>query len=165
VAFVVTSLDRARRSGKPVIRILAAQQEWPLGSEVMYNYYRPDLASQDHTSELARALWSSTGVSPVDIDVMTAYDNFSPQVHMLLEGYGFCRPGEARELISSGGIAPGGVIPVNTHGGLLGEAYIHGLNNVIEAVRQLRGEAPNQVDQARLALVAGRQTALLLGRE
>jgi acetyl-CoA acetyltransferase len=96
---------------------------------------------------------------------MTIYENFSPIVHMCLDGFGFCQPGEARDLINGGGIGPGGAIPVNTHGGLLGEAYIHGMNNALEAVRQLRGVAPNQIPHASIALVAGRHCAVILARE
>jgi acetyl-CoA acetyltransferase len=169
VAFVVSSLDRARAqartSGRPVIRVLAADQLWELGSEVMYNYYKPDLTTQEDTERLAANLWATSGLSPGEIDVMTIYENFSPIVHMSLEGYGFCKRGEAKDLINSGGIALDGVIPVNTNGGLLGEAYIHGMNNALEAVRQLRGDAPNQIAGAQTALVAGRHCALVLARE
>jgi acetyl-CoA acetyltransferase len=91
------------------------------------------------------------------------YENFTPVVHLQLEAFGFCGPGEAKDLIASGGIAAdGGSIPVNTHGGLLGEAYIHGVNNFLEAVRQLRGTAPNQVAGCERVLVsAGRSAAVL----
>jgi acetyl-CoA acetyltransferase len=164
-AFVVTSLDRARASGRPVIRILAADQLWSLGSEVMYHYYKPDLTSQEDTERLAAALWAKSGLSPSEIDVMTIYENFSPIVHMSLDGFGMCKPGESKDLINSGGIGRGGVIPVNTNGGLLGEAYIHGMNNALEGVRQLRGEAPNQVSGAKTALVAGWRCAIVLARE
>jgi len=165
VAFVVSSLDRARASGRPVVRMLAADQLWSLGSEVMYHYYKPDLTSQEDTERLAAALWAKSGLSPAEIDVMTIYENFSPIVHMSLDGFGFCKPGESKDLINSGGIGRGGVIPVNTNGGLLGEAYIHGMNNALEGVRQLRGEAPNQVEGAKTALVAGWRCAIVLARE
>jgi acetyl-CoA acetyltransferase len=165
VAFVVSSLDRARAGRRPVIRILAADMLWSLGSEVMYHYYKPDLTSQEDTRRLAAALWAKSGLTPAEIDVMTIYENFSPIVHMCLDGFGFSKPGESRDLINSGGIGPGGVIPVNTNGGLIGEAYIHGLNNVLEGVRQLRGDAPNQVADARTALIAGWHCAMVLARE
>jgi acetyl-CoA acetyltransferase len=138
---------------------------WSLGSEAMYHYYKPDLTVQEDTEHLAANLWNKSGLSPDEIDMMTIFENFSPIVHMTLDGFGFCRRGEARDLINAGGIAPGGVIPVNTNGGLLGEAYLHGLNNVLEAVRQLRGVAPNQVPDASTALVAGRHCAMILVRE
>jgi acetyl-CoA acetyltransferase len=165
VALVISSLGRARASGRPVVRILAADGYWTLGSEVMYNYYKPDLTYQEDTGLLADNLWRTSGLSTADIDVMTIYENFSPIVHMTLEGFGFCKRGEARDLIKGGGIALDGEIPLNTNGGLLGEAYIHGMNNVTEAVRQLRGVASNQVPDARTALVAGRHCAIVLARE
>jgi acetyl-CoA acetyltransferase len=165
VAFVVSSVERARSLAKPVVRILAADQYFSAGSEVLYHYYQSDLAAQADTQALAARLWGASGLSPGEIDVMTAYDAFSPFVHMTLEGYGFCGPGEARDLINGGGVALDGAIPLNTHGGLLGEAYIHGMNNAVEAVRQLRGEAANQKPGARTALVAGRHTGMVLARE
>jgi acetyl-CoA acetyltransferase len=165
VALVVSSLDRARATGRPVVRILAATQSWSQGSQVMFNFYKPDLSVQDDTEVLARRLWETSGLSPAEIDVMTIYENFSPIVHMTLEAFGFCKPGEARDLINGGGIGPDGVIPLNTNGGLLGEAYIHGMNNALEGVRQLRGEAANQIPGAKTALVAGRHCAVILARE
>ncbi len=165
VAFVVSSLKRARERHRPAVRIIAAEQRWSQGSHVMFNYYKRDITAMDDTRELATNLWAASGLSPKEVDVMTIYENFSPIVHMCLEGFGFCKPGEARDLINSGGIGPQGHIPVNTNGGLLGEAYIHGLNNALEAVRQLRGVAPNQIPNASIALVAGRHCAVLLARE
>jgi acetyl-CoA acetyltransferase len=92
------------------------------------------------------------------------YENFSPIVHIQLEAYGFCGPGEASGFIADGGIEIGGRTPVNTNGGLLGEGYIHGMNNITEAVRQLRGTAANQVDGAAHALVATGRSGLVLAR-
>jgi len=165
VAFIVSSTDFARSTGAPVVRILAADQVWAEDTSVMFNYYKKDLTEQGDTTRLAERLWARAGISREDVDVMTIYENFSPIVHMTLEAFGFCKPGEAKDLINSGGIGPRGVIPVNTNGGLLGEAYIHGMNNALEGVRQLRGTAPNQVEDARIALVTGRHSAVLLGRE
>ena len=80
------------------------------------------------------------------------YENFSPVVFYQLEAFGFCGYGEARDFIADGHIDLGGTLPVNTNGGLLGEAYIHGMNNIIEGVRQIRGTAVNQVAGAEHAL-------------
>ena len=92
------------------------------------------------------------------------YENFSPVVFMQLESFGFCAPGEARDLIADGNIGLKGTLPVNTHGGLLGEAYIHGLNSILEAVRQLRGTAANKLDRVDTVLSASGRSALILGR-
>ena len=67
------------------------------------------------------------------------YDHFTPYVLMQLEELGFCPRGEARHFIAGGAIELGGGLPVNPHGGQLGEAYIHGMNGIAEAVRQVRG--------------------------
>jgi acetyl-CoA acetyltransferase len=81
------------------------------------------------------------------------YDHFSPFVLPQLEVFGFCGRGEAKDFIKDGGIEIGGHLPVNTHGGQLGEAYIHGLNGVAEAVRQVRGTSVNQVTGVHNVLV------------
>jgi acetyl-CoA acetyltransferase len=98
---------------------------------------------------------AQTGLRPCDTDLAILYDHFGPAVLMQLEALGFCGLGEAPGLIRDGGTGPGGIIPVNTNGGQLSEAYIHGFNGLAEAVRQLRGNAVNQVAGARHAVVTG----------
>jgi len=134
------------------------------GGDEMFNYYHPDLTSFIEGEALARDLWAQSGYGPWDMDVAMIYENFSPIVFMQLEAFGYCGPGEARDLIAEGGIGPGGKIPVNTNGGLLGEGYIHGMNNIIEGVRQLRGTAPNQVPGAGRVLVTSGRSGLILDR-
>jgi acetyl-CoA acetyltransferase len=73
------------------------------------------------------------------------YDHFTPFVLLQIEELGFCGRGEARDFIADGGIELGGRLPVNPNGGQLGEAYIHGMNGIAEAVRQLRGTSVNQL--------------------
>jgi len=109
-------------------------------------------------------MYGTAGVGPKDIDVAMIYENFSPIVFMQLEAFGFCSPGEASDFIAEGNIGPGGELPVNTNGGLLGEAYIHGMNLITEAVRQLRGTAVNQVDDVEHVLVSAGRSGLILGR-
>jgi len=86
-------------------------------------------------------LWRSAGMGPGDIDIAQIYDCFTYSIIMQLEGLGFCREGEGGPFVQGGRIARSGELPLNTHGGLLSEGYIHGLNHVVEAVQQLRGEA------------------------
>ena len=102
-------------------------------------------------------------LTPDDIDAAMIYENFSPVVFMQLEGLGFCKPGEAADFIKDGNIEIGGKVPVNTHGGLLGEAYIHGVNNILEGVRQIRGTAVNQVPDAEHVLVTAGRSGMILG--
>ncbi len=75
------------------------------------------------------------------MDFAEIYDCFTYSVLMQLEGFGFCKEGEGGSFVQGGRIAPTGELPLNTHGGLLSEAYIHGFNHVIETVLQLRGQA------------------------
>jgi acetyl-CoA acetyltransferase len=94
--------------------------------------------------------------------VAMIYDAFSPILLMQLEGLGYCGPGEAKDFIAEGHLGLQGSLPANTNGGLIGEGYIHGLNLTLEAVRQLRGVAVNQVADARTALVSASRTGVIL---
>ncbi|MGA1649876.1 MAG: thiolase C-terminal domain-containing protein, partial [Ilumatobacteraceae bacterium] len=77
----------------------------------------------------------------------------TPLVLPQLEEFGFCAPGEAKDFIADGAIELGGRLPINTHGGQLGEAYLHGMNGIAEGVRQVRGTSLNQVDSVENVLV------------
>ena len=111
----------------------------------MTSYYRDEVAALPEMGVVARQLWRQSGYAPGDVRTAVLYDHFTPYVLMQLEELGFCGRGEARHLVAGGGIELGGRLPVNPHGGQLGEAYIHGMNGIAEAVRQVRGTAVNQV--------------------
>ncbi len=111
----------------------------------MTSYYRDEVAALPEMGVVARQLWGQSGLAPADIRTAILYDHFTPYVLMQLEELGFCPRGEARHLVAGGGIELDGRLPVNPHGGQLGEAYIHGMNGIAEAVRQVRGTAVNQV--------------------
>jgi acetyl-CoA acetyltransferase len=148
VAVVVTSLERARDLPHPAAMVLGAAQGSGPDQYVMNSYYRsgPDgLAGLPEMGVVGRQLWRQSGLTPADVRTAVLYDHFTPYVLIQLEELGFCSPGEARHFIADGAIEIGGRLPVNTHGGQLGEAYIHGMNGVAEAVRQVRGTAVNQV--------------------
>jgi acetyl-CoA acetyltransferase len=123
-----------------------------------------------NSRRLARELFASAGVTPEDIDVAQFYDHFTGIVLMALEDYGFCDAGESGEFVEQGNIAwPNGRLPINTSGGQLSEAYVHGLNLAIEGVRQMRGESTSQVKDARICLVTGGlavapTSAMIIGR-
>jgi acetyl-CoA acetyltransferase len=87
------------------------------------------------------------------MQVANLYDHFTPFVLTQLEDLGFCARGEGKEFVRDGHLEVGGKLPTNTNGGQLGEAYIHGMNGVAEAVRQIRGTSSNQVDSVEHALV------------
>jgi acetyl-CoA acetyltransferase len=145
VALVVTSLDRARDLPQPPAVVRAAAQGSGPDQYVMTSYYRDDLTGLPEMGVVARQLWSVSGFTPADVRTAVLYDHFTPYVLMQLEELGFCAPGEARHFIADGAIELGGRLPLNPHGGQLGEAYIHGMNGIAEAVRQVRGTAVNQV--------------------
>ena len=164
VALVVTRDERLADLPNSGARIVAADQAQLAGGDEMFNYFHPEMAEFPEAMTLGRRLYEAAGIGPDDIDVAMIYENFSPIVHVQLEAYGFCGPGEASDFIATGNIDIGGKIPVNTNGGLLGEAYIHGMNNITEAVRQLRGTAANQVRGASRVLVTTGRSGLVLSR-
>jgi acetyl-CoA acetyltransferase len=163
VALVVTRTDRARDLRQPLVRIEAATQGHLADGDVVFNYYSADTSRFAEAEYTAGQLWETTGLRPDDIDVAMIYENFSPVVFYQLEAYGFCGPGEAKDFIADGHIELGGTLPVNTNGGLLGEGYIHGVNNILEGVRQLRGTAANQVPRAQHVLCSAGRSAVVLG--
>jgi acetyl-CoA acetyltransferase len=145
VAIVVTSLQRARSLSKSPVVIQAAAQGSGPGQYTMTSYYRDDLTGLPEMGVVARQLWAQTGLRPADIRTAVLYDHFTPYVLMQLEELGFCTRGEARDFIAGGAIELGGRLPLNPHGGQLGEGYLHGMNGIAEAVRQVRGTSVNQV--------------------
>jgi acetyl-CoA acetyltransferase len=118
----------------------------------------------DGSVALARRLFDGFGYGRADIDAAMVYDAFSPILLMQLEALGFCGFGEAKDFVAEGNLALDGALPCNTNGGLIGEGYIHGLNLVLEATRQLRGNAVNQVANARTVLVSASRTGAILTR-
>jgi len=103
----------------------------------------------------AKALYRNAGVGPEEIDVAQIYDCFTISLLLQLEAYGFCGRGEGGALAVSGALKHDGRMPINTAGGNMSEGYIHGMNHILEAVRQLRGTAANQVAAAELCLITG----------
>jgi acetyl-CoA acetyltransferase len=116
----------------------------------------------------AEVLYRNADVTPADVDVAQLYDAFTPLVLLSLEGYGFCGRGEGAAFAEDGALELGGRLPVNTSGGGLSEAYVHGFNLVTEGVRQMRGTSTSQVEGAQISLVTGGEgvptSALLLRR-
>ena len=118
----------------------------------MTSYYRSELGLPE-MGLVGRQLWEQSGLTPADIQTAILYDHFTPFTLIQLEELGFCAPGEAKDYISDGAIEIGGRLPINTHGGQLGEAYIHGMNGIAEGVRQLRGTSVNPVGNVEHVLV------------
>lgn len=153
-ALVLTSAERARDLPGPAVLIEAFSQGLVPGTQPMPDFHRIDTFANS-SSVTAANLWRQTDFTPADVDVAQFYDAFSPLILFSLEAYGFCERGAARDFILSQGIGPTGALPVNTAGGSLSEAYLHGMNLILEAVRQLRGTATTPIADARLALVTG----------
>jgi 17-hydroxy-3-oxo-4-pregnene-20-carboxyl-CoA lyase len=163
VAIVVSRADRAAGTPRPV-SIVATADAHHGDASITHNYYHDDLATYPEAAACARLLFERSGLKRSDVDVAEIYENFSPLVFLVLEAYGFCGPGEAAAFIAGGNIDIDGALPTNTHGGLLGEAYIHGVNSIQEGVRQVRGNAVNQVASVDHALVSSLNSGLILGR-
>lgn len=152
VAIVVTTPERAADLKQRPALISAAAQGSAPDQYVMTSYYRDDIGIPE-IGVVGRELWRQSGLTPDDIATAVLYDHFTPYVLMQLEELGFCKPGEAKDFIADGAIEIGGRLPLNTHGGQLGEAYIHGMNGIAEGVRQVRGTSVNQVDAVEHVLV------------
>jgi acetyl-CoA acetyltransferase len=146
VALVITSAERARSLRRKPVMIRAAAQSAPRAMAALSNYYRDNIAPYDEVAFHARQLYRMADLTPEDIRMAIIYDHFAPTVLPSLEGLQFCAKGEAKDFIKGGTIARAGRLPLNTNGGQVGEAYIHGMNGIAEAVRQVRGTAVNQVD-------------------
>jgi 17-hydroxy-3-oxo-4-pregnene-20-carboxyl-CoA lyase len=156
VAVVVTSLSRARGAPSPPAVISAAAQGSAAGQMMMTSYYSDDLTGLPAMGVVADGLWRMSGLRPADIRAAVLYDHFTPFVLIQLEELGFCARGEARHFVAGGAVGLHGALPVNPHGGQLGEAYIHGMNGITEAVRQVRGTAVNQLaDLTHILVTAG----------
>jgi acetyl-CoA acetyltransferase len=154
VALVLVSEARARTLRQRPVLVEAFAQGLAPGHQSMADFHRTDpLSSSSRVT--AEKLWSMTELRPADVDVAQIYDAFSPLLLFSLEAYGFAARGSAAHFILAEGIGAAGALPCNTAGGSLSEAYLHGLNHVTEAVRQLRGCATSQVAGAQIALVTG----------
>lgn len=169
VALIVTSLERARQLGvKPAVIRAAAQGSGP-GQHLMTSYYRDSISELPEMKLVADQMYAMSGLGPRDIQTAVIYDHFTPYVLPQLEACGFCARGEAKDFVRSGAHAHGGNLPINPHGGQIGEAYVHGMNGIAEAVRQIRGTSANQqhgVEHVLVTAGAGVPTSgLILGTD
>ncbi len=153
LAVVVTSTERARDLRQPPALVHSFAQGLPRQHQTMTNFFTDDpLRGPAWTA--ANRMWEMADVTPADVKVAQLYDAFSPLIPLSLEGYGFCERGEGASFTDDGNIEwPNGRLPVNTAGGGMSEAYVHGFNLVLEGVRQIRGTSTSQVDNADVSLV------------
>ena len=154
-ALVVTSTERARDLAQAPAVLRGVAQGAVGTTQMMTSYYGPTTTGLPEMGFVGKQLWEQSGLTPADIQTAVLYDHFTPYVLPQLEELGFCARGEAKDFIRDGNIELGGGLPINTHGGQLGEAYLHGMNGIAEAVRQVRGTAVNQVPNVEHVLVTG----------
>ena len=161
-AYVVTSAETARALRDDPVYLLSATQTISPYREPMGIYVTGELLELFPPAAADR-LFEQAGVTQADIDVAEFYDATSYMPLRSLESYGFAADGGGWRYVLEHGTGPDSPLPVNTHGGHLSEAYLHGMNGILEAVRQLRGTSANQVRNAEVALVgapAGSATIL-----
>lgn len=154
-AAVVTTTERALDGPQPPAVIRAVAQAAPEGVQggVLFPGLTRDVVTTQPSADVARLLYQRAGIGPEDIDVAQLYDCFTITVLVQLEDYGFCAKGEGGPFAASGALGPDGSLPINTAGGNLSEGYIHGMNHVVEGVRQVRGTSTSQVPGAEVCLV------------
>ncbi len=168
VACVVVSAERAADLARPGVLIHAFGQGLNQQHQTMTNYHRED-PLMGPAWACAQVLWRDADFKPEDVKVAQIYDAFSPLIPLSLEGYGFCKRGEGGSFTEGGRLQwPDGDLPVNTSGGGMSEAYVHGFNLITEGVRQMRGTSTAQVEGADTCLVTSGEgvptSALLLRR-
>lgn len=151
-AVILTTAERARDLKQKPAYLLAASQ----GSD--YRQAAPAHNAPDYGTSnfktVAKRLYDMAEIGPKDIDVCQSYENFTGGVMMSLVEHGFCEPGEVEEFMTLDNfLAPGGKLPLNTSGGNLAECYMHGLELITEAVRQVRGTATAQVPNVQVSMV------------
>ena len=153
-AVILTTPERAKDLKHPPVYIMAAAQGAVFRQAMNLNCPDEHFASPKGVT-VARDLFARAGVTPKDIDVVQVYENFTPNVLMALEDHGFCKRGEGKDFVENGRLEwPDGALPLNTSGGNLAECYMHGLELVIEGVRQMRGTSTCQVKDAEICFLS-----------
>ncbi|MEO5663386.1 MAG: lipid-transfer protein [Nocardioides sp.] len=152
-ALVVVSAERARDLPNVPALVVGAAPGAGRDQHMMTSYYRPDISGIPEMGLVGDQLWAQSGLRPSDMQAAVLYDHFTPFVLPQLEELGFCGRGEAAGFIRDGHLELDGSLPLNTHGGQLGEAYLHGMNGIAEAVRLVRGTSVNQPGDVRNVVV------------
>ncbi|CAM3347003.1 lipid-transfer protein [Nocardioides dubius] len=143
-AIVLVSAERAKDLPNKPVHVVGASQAAGEDQHMMTSYYRDSISGIPEMGLVGDQLWAQSGLTAADMDAAIIYDHFTPFVLSQLEELGFCGRGEAPDFIKSGALDIDGAVPMNTHGGQLGEAYLHGMNGIAEAVRLIRGTSVNQ---------------------
>jgi acetyl-CoA acetyltransferase len=167
LAAVIVSAERAKDCRQPPAYIHSFGQGLPAQHHTMVNFWNEDpLRGPAWTA--GEVMWRNSDLKPADVKVAQIYDAFTTLIPLSLEGYGFCGRGEGAAFTEDGALELGGRLPVNTSGGGLSEAYVHGFNLILEGVRQIRGTSTGQVPDADVSLVTSGEgvptSAVLLRR-
>lgn len=169
VVLIVTEASRAKKLGKKPPAVIHGVGRYDMNRGAtsleprLLDFYRPA------EERCAEQVFNMAGVGPADIDAVQIYDSFSCHVPLALEGYGYCRSGDAGRFMAEDGISLRGKLPVNTAGGHLSETYMQGWAHQVEAVRQVRGECgERQVKDCRFVHynsdVAGKAVSIIYGK-
>ncbi|MFG1858279.1 hypothetical protein ACGFJT_41035 [Actinomadura geliboluensis] len=167
VALVLVSAERARTLAERPAYVIAGAQGAPGGyaslSENDDPYGTAGFGPGPRGRGVARRLWNAAGLTAEDVDVVQVYENFSgPAVASLID-HGFAPPGPAAgEVLFFENLIVGGSLPVNTNGGNIAGSFVNGMGLAVEAVRQIRGESPNPVPEAKTSLFIGGPMAPLV---
>jgi len=152
-AYVMTTPERARDLARPAVLVEGVGEGH--SATGLYWSQQPDFTATPQVFS-APAAFEMAGIRPADVDVLTLYDPFTIVTLMQIEDMGFCAKGEGGPFVAGRALHyDGGVLPTNTHGGLLSHAYVLGISHVIELVRQLRGQAAAQVGNAEIGVYGG----------
>jgi acetyl-CoA acetyltransferase len=151
-AVVISAPDVAKDLRKTPVLVMGVAEGHPDSPSAISQ--RPDMTTLGLAKAAPKA-FAMAGVTHADIDVAEIYDCFTYIVMCQLEDMGFCKKGEGGSFVENGALGINGRLPVNTHGGLLSEAHMAGMNHIVELTRQLRGEAAVQVPGAEIGLVTG----------
>lgn len=143
-AIVMTTPERAKDLKQTPVIVKGVGECAAANMESMTSFYRDEIAAIPSMDIAAQQAYAQSGLTPDDIDAAIIYDAFTPIVLWQLESWGFCPRGKAGEFVLNGGLRLDGRLPCNTHGGQLSEAYIHGVNGIVEATRLVRGQSVNQ---------------------
>lgn len=143
-AVVLTTPERAKTLKKKPVYVKGVASYADKNTEAMTNFYADEIAQIPAMDLAAKQAYAQSGLTPDDIDAAIIYDAFTAIVMWQLESWGFADKGKAAEFVNSGALRLDGRLPTNTHGGQLSEAYIHGMNGIVEGVRLARGESLNQ---------------------
>jgi acetyl-CoA acetyltransferase len=152
-AYIMTTPERAADAPKQPVEVAGIG----LGNSYTGTHWAQQPAFNSTPQVFAApAAFAMAGLTPADVDVYTCYDPFTIVTLMQIEDSGFCEKGAGGEFVSGDTLHfDSGKLPTNTHGGMLSHAYVLGISHVVEVVRQLRGEAVNQVPDAEIGIYGG----------